>query len=119
MITCDHKDCGRENNVWLPTDVYCKSEVALHPWCRHCGLIKNISDDQPYDIGYWFNVLSRLASRFSLKQVQKRLIANELSNIECFNDLYGITQTAQKQIFIKTVRKYSAIDSSSINSLDY
>ena len=118
-LTCNHEDCGREKNVWLPSDVYFKSEAALHPWCKHCGLVKNVSDDRPHNVGYWINVLSRIASQFSLKQVQKRLIANELCSDECFNDLYGITETAQKEMFIKIVRKYSNIDHSSIYSFDY
>ena len=119
MTSCTHENCGREQNVWLPSDENLKSEVTLHPWCKHCGVVKNISDDRPHLIGYWINILSIITHQFSLKQVQKRLITNDLSSNEVFNDLYGITGSAQKELFIKTIGKYCKLDIHSINSLDY
>ena len=119
MITCNHENCGKEKQVWLPTKVDKNSEIVMHPYCKHCGLVKNLSDDRPHSVGYWINILSRIASQFSLKKVQKRLISNDLNNHECFNDLYGITGTAQKELFISIIKKYCKIDLQSINSFDY
>ena len=119
MVSCNHESCGKENRVWLPSDAYLKSEAVLHPWCKHCGLIKNISDDHPHDAGYWMNILSRIAHHFSLKQVQRRLIAQDLNSHDCFGDLYGITGSAKKELFIRIIKKYCNIDMHSIDSFDY
>jgi len=119
MVLCNHESCGREKRVWLPMEQNSGSEVMLHPWCRHCGLVKNISDDQPHSFGYWTNVLSRITNQFSLKQVQKHLICKELESNDCFDDSYGITGSAQKELFIKIVCKYSNINLNTFNSVDY
>ena len=119
MVSCNHDSCGREKRVWLPTGKQNISEVVLHSWCKHCGLIKNISDDRPHNIGYWMNILSRISNHFPIKKVQKRLISQELKNHDCFDDLYGITGSAQKEMFNRILRKYCNINIQSINSLDY
>ena len=108
MVTCKHESCGRENQVWLPTSNY-SSETALHPWCINCGLVKNISDDRPHNLGYWINILSRISKRFSLKKVQTRLVSKYLESHIDFNDLYGITYSAQSELFVKTVTRICKI----------
>ena len=60
-------------------------------------------------MGYWTNVLSRMTKRFSLTQSQKRLMVKELESHECFDDLYGTTGSAQKEIFVKVVKKYYSL----------
>ena len=119
MVSCHHNSCGREEKIWLPTSSSFRSEAALHPWCLHCGLVKNISDDRPYKIGYWMNVLSRVAQRFSITQCQKRLMAKELELHTCFSDPYGITGSSQKEAFLKIVGKYSGLQLSNIDTLIY
>lgn len=119
MVICDHENCGREKRVWLPMEQNSASEVILHPWCRHCGLVKNISEDHPHSFGYWTNVLSRITSQFSLKQVQKHLIYKELESNEFFNDLYGITGSAQKELFNKILSKYCNINMQCVDSFNY
>ena len=116
MEICCHESCGRENRVWLPIDANSRSEVNLHPWCVHCGTVKNISDDRPKKIGYWMNMLSRMAGEFSIRQVQKRLISKDISSYEGFDDIYGVTGSAQKELFTKIVKKYCNIDEKSIDS---
>ena len=119
MAKCLHSGCDRKNRLWLPTNDFYGGDIKLHPWCIHCGVIKNISDDTAHRLGYWINILSKISDRFSLKQVQKRLIAKELTNHELFSDIYGVTGCAQKELFIKILRKYSGIILYDIDSYIY
>ena len=116
MTQCFHENCGRESKVWLPTGNHSGNDVELHPWCIHCGLVKNISDDRPKKMGYWMNILSRISYHFSFTQCQKRLIVKELQSIEEFEDIYGITGSSQKEMFSKIVRKYCCISRDNIDS---
>ena len=119
MPLCSHKSCGLEHRVWLPSTSYSGSEVKKHSWCIHCGLVKNISDDRPHKLGHWMNILSNIIQGFSLKRVQARLIAKELSSHIYFNDTYGITGSSQKELFKKIVKQYCSIDERSIDSFIY
>lgn len=118
-MKCYHESCGNEDRVWLPEDRNLKSDVLLHHWCIHCGVVKNISDDMPKKMGYWTNVLSRIAKRFSLTQSQKRLVVKELESRECFDDLYGTTGSVQKEVFVKAIKKYCNLHHSIIDSYVY
>ena len=108
-MLCSHENCNQEEKILIPIENNRGSETAFHPWCIHCGLIKNISEDRPKKIGYWMNVLSELSYRFSIPQCQKRLIAKELQTCEEFEDSYGLTGSSQKEFFINVVKKYSTI----------
>ena len=119
MDYCSHENCGIEERVWLPKELNSISDIALHPWCKFCGVIKNISDDRPKKIGYWINILSTLAKRFSLTQSQKHLIIKELESNKFFNDAYCINNSSQKKVFIKVVAKYCALSENTINSYIY
>lgn len=119
MHSCSHRSCGREKQVWLPVDDYYEADVNLHPWCIHCGVVKNISDDRGYNLGYWMNILAKIANRFSLKQVQKRCIAKELASHDWFNDKYFIKSSTQEIIFKEIVKKYCKINVNSIDSFFY
>ncbi len=115
-MNCYHESCENEGRVWLPESCSLKSDVSLHHWCIHCGVVKNISDDRPKKMGYWTNVLSSIAKRFSLTQSQKRLVVKELESHECFDDLYGTAGSAQKEVFVKVVIKYCDLCESMIDS---
>jgi len=115
-MTCPHKSCSHEENIWLPIENRLESEAALHPWCVHCGLIKNISDDRPKKIGHWMNILSRLSYYSSITQCQKRLVSRELESYKEFYDTYGVTGSAQKEMFVKIVKKYCSIGENNIDS---
>lgn len=119
MVVCSHESCGKENRVWLHTGAHPWTDVKMHLWCISCGLVKNISDDRPHKLGYWINILSHVANRFSLKQVQKRCIARELASNEYFNDIYGATGSAQKELFKEIVIKYCNINENTIDSFIY
>ena len=107
---CNHESCGVERRIWVPIDNNLKGEIRLHPWCVHCGLVKNISDDQPYKLGYWMNLLSQLSSRYNIKQVQKRLIIKDLLDTEGFNDIYATKGSDQKELFVQITSKYTTLN---------
>ena len=114
---CEHESCGVDRRIWIPIDDDIKSEPLLHPWCIHCGLVKNISDDNPYKIGYWINLLSLISKIYPIKKVQKRLITKNLIDTEGFTDSYGTTGLAQEELFIKIIGKYTNINEERIKVL--
>lgn len=128
MVKCYHENCGREDRIWLPRDIKTSdymsingkdlifNDIALHHWCIKCGCIKNISDDQPKKIGHWINILSIITKKFKISQTQKRLVLKQLESYEYFDDIYGITGSIQKEVFINTVRKYCGLNERTINS---
>ena len=118
MSVCKHESCGRECRVWLPIEnVF--SDIVPHPWCKNCGVIKNISDDRPKELGYWINILSRISNQYKLKKVQTRLVSKYLESNNNFNDLYGITGSAQKKEFIRAISSICKIPKNPIYSLIY
>ena len=65
------------------------------------------------------NILAAISNRFSLTQAQKRLIFKELQSSKEFDDLYGITGTAQKIFFFNAVKKYCPLSSNVIDAFVY
>jgi hypothetical protein len=127
MARCSHENCGREHRIWIPeTTPFSddtrsissteRSEVSLHHWCVLCGCIQNISDDRPKKMGYWINVLSKLARKYHLTDSQRRLVIKALESNEFFEDLYGTTGSAQQGVFVKVVHNYSNLDQKTIDS---
>ena len=127
MVGCHHENCGKEKRIWLPKIIKQsndardigssgRSDIALHHWCVLCGCIKNISDDKSKKLGYWINILSRIQKDNFLTNVQKRLIVKELESIDNFEDSYGTTCSAQKELFTKIVIKYIKVHHSIIDS---
>ena len=106
MNQCLHKVCGKEKMIWLPVMELNSSSVEKHLWCENCGLIKNISDDRPYRLGYWMNLLGLISNCFNLSQCQKRLIAKEIESSDCLNDTFGSYGHSQKIIFKNIIKKY-------------
>jgi len=127
MVRCSHESCGRKHRIWLPktftspentrtTSSSGKSDVSLHYWCVLCGCVQNISDDRPKKMGYWIDILSKIAQEYLVTQSQKRLIIKELESNEYFDDIYGITGSAQEEIFVKTIQKYCKFPENTISS---
>lgn len=127
MAKCSHESCSREYRTWLPkatthlgnmksSSSNGRSDVSLHYWCVLCGCVQNISDDRPQKIGYWINILSKMARECSLTQSQKRLVVKELESNEPFEDMYGTTGSAQREVFVNTVKKYCNLCESAIDS---
>ena len=113
---CSHESCSRKERIWLPVETSRGSDVSLHPWCLHCGLVKNVSDDRPHGMGYWMNIISGISYRYSLAQCQRRLIARELQSHKEFEDTYGVTGSAQRKMFVNIVSKYCNISKNNIDS---
>ena len=85
--------------------------MKLHPYCNKCGTLKNVSSDRGKKISYFVMALSRLRKilnerGYKVSEAQIRLIVKELSEIEGFDDIWWITFSKQKEIFIQTVQKY-------------
>ena len=85
--------------------------MKLHPYCSKCGTLKNISSDRGKKMNYFIIKLSKLRKilkkrGYKVSKVQIRLIAKELSEIEGFDDVWWITFSKQKEIFIQIVQKY-------------
>lgn len=117
MEHCKHENCSRENRLWLPDGFNSKTDIALHPWCIHCGQIKNLSDDKGKKIGYWINELSRFNYHLPMTQVQNRLIIKSLLEHESFTDLYAVTHSAQKDALISVIHKYTHYPKKTIYNL--
>lgn len=111
---CDHIKCSSD---WLPILKKRKeSTLAPHPYCRECGLVRNIGPDRAKKMGFYTEVLSELErylrfedskkGRHKLTETQKRLIAVELENDMVFKDIYGNTASAQEERFVDIVLKY-------------
>jgi len=118
-MKCSHIDCSRDKRDWLNVNSHPGSDIKLHPWCKNCGIVKNISDDKCYSIGFWMNVLSRISNRYSIKQVQKRIISKYLKSHDYFNDKYYVTGSSQQEIFKNIVSKYCCVNIKSIESFFY
>lgn len=130
MLKCSHDSCGREHRIWLPENINAsdtmrtinssgKSDISLHYWCILCGCVQNISDDRPKKMGYWMNILSKIARECSVTQSQKRLVVKDLEFYECFYDMYGTTGSAQREVFVRAVRRYFGLCESTIDSFIY
>ncbi len=112
-MPCEHEICGSTQKVWLPFEPRGHMKgLKPHPYCLKCGTIKNISSDRARPIGYFMNVLSQL----SIAKVQTRLIAKELENLEGFDDVFSISEFAQEQTFINTVKRYSNLPEQTIRA---
>jgi hypothetical protein len=130
VLKCSHESCGREQRVWLPKNIdtskddvkisrSCKFDISLHYWCKLCGSIKNISDDRPKKMGYWINILSKISKEYLISQSQKRLVIKELDDHDCFEDYYGTTGSAQRDVFVRVVKKHCGLYENMIDSYIY
>jgi len=73
-------------------------------------MVKNVSADKGKKLGYFVNILSALKNNlerrgYKISQAQIRLILNELEKIG-FDDIYSISFSKQREIFLKVVSKY-------------
>ncbi len=107
------RDCNHISSVskdWLPVT---SGILKPHPHCKVCGSVKNVSSDKGKRIGYFINALAEMRSflekkGYKLTQSQIRLITKELEE-KGLDDVYTLSFSAQKEIFVETVRKYVKI----------
>jgi hypothetical protein len=119
LMKCEHEDCGYDERVWLPINDE-PADIVRHPYCRHCGVVRNLSVDRAVGVGYFMNVLSsvkKLTRKEKLvTDTQIRLISKELMDMEDFEDKYWMNGSSQEDLFIKTVKKYCNLSESYIRS---
>jgi len=97
-----HESCGTVESVWLPYEFEGRDRgLKPHPYCIHCGVVKNIASDRAKSMGYYTNMLAKLP----ITKVQMRLIIKELERVD-FDDLYSMTRSDQEEMFSRVVRKY-------------
>jgi hypothetical protein len=116
---CTHESCGNIDKVWLPYEVNNELKgLKPHPFCVHCGAVKNISQEKLRNIGFYMNVLAQIDKRITrITKSQMRLIAQELEKRDDFHDTYAMTRHAQDIIFINVVTKYCHLSEIHINSM--
>jgi len=118
-MDCIHESCGSIDKVWLPFVVDGRMNgLKTHPYCIHCGAVKNISTDKPQKTAYYINSLSRIDKQvFKLTKVQIRLIVKELESIKNFEDVYSMTCETKNEIFINIVENYCNVSERYIASI--
>ncbi|MBA5942531.1 MAG: hypothetical protein H0M93_04315 [Methanophagales archaeon] len=103
---CEHKSCSAAEKVWLPYEIAGRGRGLMpHSYCIHCGAVKNISADKAKPLGYYTNILAKMA----ITKVQIRLIIKELEKMN-FDDTYSMTKSDQEKVFNKVIKKYSKIN---------
>ncbi len=115
-MPCEHEANERE---WAPMP---NGVLKLHPYCERCGTFKNVSSDKGKSIGYFVASLSKLkrileGKGYKVSKAQIRLIVKELSEIDGFEDLWWITFSKQKEVFVKVVQKYIRVSKDLIESV--
>lgn len=105
MGECEHKNCGSGEKAWLPY-IFKNRERGLkpHPYCIHCGLVKNLSSERPRDIGYYMNLVAAMGKRYKISKVQLRLIVIEMEK-EGLTDAYAIDRMQQEKLFVNIVTR--------------
>ena len=102
MAHCKHESCGAAEKVGLPYEFEGRSRgLKTHSYCIHCGVVKNISSDRAKPMGYYTNILAKMA----ITKVQMRLIVRDLENMD-FDEAYSMTGSEQEKVFSSVVQKY-------------
>ena len=102
MAHCKHESCGAVERVWLPYESEGRNRgLKPHPYCIHCGVVKNISSDRAKPMGYYMNILAKMP----ITKVQMRLIIRDLENMD-FDDAYSMRGSRQEKVFSSVVQKY-------------
>lgn len=117
-MKCEHEDCGYDKRVWLQINDE-PAKVAKHPYCKHCGVVKNLSEDRAVRIGYFMNVLSamsKLSREKFITDSQIRLISKDLTDMDDFEDKYWMRRSIQEDLFVKIVKRYSSLSEQCIKS---
>lgn len=115
-MTCNHTPGGKD---WARMR---NGVTKLHPYCGNCGTLKNISSDRGMKLSFFVIALSKLKKvlkkrGYKVSETQMRLIMKELSENDEFCDVWWITFSQQREIFIKTVQKYIRVSRHLIESV--
>jgi hypothetical protein len=113
-----HEDCPLTQMEWLPPSSPEVERVPLQhkPFCKHCGVVKNIGSDRARKLGYFATALGRLRTRIDkehdrsvfsiakLTEAQVRFVIKRIEAVDGFDDPYAMTFSAQQRIFEELVR---------------
>lgn len=113
-----HEDCSYSEMEWLPPSSPMVERVPVQhkPYCRICGIVKNIGSDRARKLGYFATALGRLKGRIEkehdrsvysiakLSEAQVRIIIKRIEAVEGFDDPYAMTFHAQLELFLEAVR---------------
>ena len=113
-----HEDCPYSEMEWLPPSSPMVERVPVQhkPFCRECGVVKNIGSDRARKLGYFATALGRLKSRIDkehdrsvysiakITEAQVRFIIKRLEEVPGFDDPYAMTFGAQHELFERAVR---------------
>ena len=64
-MKCVHENCGYNERVWLPINDE-PANTIKHPYCKHCGVVRNLSNGRVVGTGYFMNTPS------SMKKISRR-----------------------------------------------
>ncbi len=113
-----HEDCPYAEMEWLPPSSPMVERVPIQhkPFCKECGIVKNIGSDRARKLGYFATALGRLKSRIDkehdrsvhsitkITEAQVRIMIKSLESVEGFDDPYSMTFHAQLVLFERAVR---------------
>ena len=117
MTGCEHQISGSKEKVWL-SNYYQGRDRGLkpHPYCKECGLIRNLSSDGPRGIGYFLNVIAELGKHYEIARVQKRLIVQEMEK-QSMCDRFGIDRQQQEELFIEITTRILNVPARAVSEL--
>ncbi len=113
-----HEDCPYAEMEWLPPSSPMVERVPVQhkPFCKECGIVKNIGSDRARKLGYFATALGRLKSRIDkehdrstysiakISEAQVRIMIKRLESIDGFDDHYDMTFRSQLELFERAVR---------------
>ncbi len=105
MGECQHENCGSSEKIWLPYSFRGRDRgLKPHPYCIHCGMVKNLSMEKPRDLGYYMNIVASLGKRHKIAKVQIRIIALEMER-EGLADAFALDRYQQEKLFVNIVAR--------------
>jgi hypothetical protein len=117
MSGCDHKVSGNSEKVWLPYSFEGRDRgLKPHPYCKECGLVKNLSSDRPRSIGYFMNLISEWSKRHKIAKIQTRLIAQKMES-QGLDDKFGMDRQLQERLFVEITTRILNVPERAISEL--
>ena len=105
-----HTDCGSRDRLWLAREPRSESTAAPHPFCIHCGTVKDLTLPRAKPLGYYLSGVAHLAEHLErsnlhakLAQVHRHLMTSRLATRPEFEDPYGTPGQAQLETYVQVV----------------
>jgi len=114
---CPHQTCNPNDALWLPrlaeletAPTVEKGLLAVHHYCKKCGLIKVDGDGRGRKEGFYLSLVSALRAHLAhnrinqkLTKIDVRLICQQIRDCDIFTDPYGTRRAAQDKVFVEVV----------------